>query len=199
MPDTIVVTKTVVDTVVVAPTRQLRQLHGYALLTASMHTDGPSWGCFAAIMRQHGVYFHASTNLHSSPETIGNCDRDGYRPNISNKPYYSGETQTSEYALTIGAIHRINGKWNIFEGIGYGSQITSWQLADSEGGGWLQNEGLTDKGFAARQLDAATYEVTPYGSPAATGEGLMTGVALTDVLGRLPPASIQWKQEGVRP
>lgn len=147
--DTIVFTKTVVDTVVVAPTRQVRQLHGYALLTASMHTDGPSWGCFAAIMRQHGVYFHASTNLHSSPETIGNCDRDGYRPNISNKPYYSGETQTSEYALTIGAIHRINGKWNIFEGIGYGSQITSWQLADSEGGGWLQNEGLTDKGFAA--------------------------------------------------
>ena len=42
--DTIVYTQTVVDTVTVAPLRRIAQLHAYTLLTASMHTDGPSWG-----------------------------------------------------------------------------------------------------------------------------------------------------------
>lgn len=51
--DTIVYTQTVVDTVTVAPPRHIMQLHAYTLLTASMYTDGPSWGIMAAIMRRH--------------------------------------------------------------------------------------------------------------------------------------------------
>lgn len=46
-------------------------------------------------------------------------------------------------------IHRIIDKLNIFEGAGYASQTTTWQLAESEGGGWLRNDGLTHKGVAA--------------------------------------------------
>lgn len=191
--DTIVFTKTVVDTVTIAPTRQVRQLHAYALLTASMHTDGPSWGCFAAIMRQHGVYVHASSNLHSSPETTGSCDREGYRPNFSNMPYYTGKTQTSEYALTIGAIHRLNSRLNVFEGMGYGSQITSWQLADSEGGGWLQNDGLTHKGFAAElgvivtvgQVNVSASVLTIAGKQWQAGIGVGICLGKTGVLTKL--------------
>lgn len=147
--DTIVYTQTIVDTVTVAPPRRIVQLHAFTLLTASLHTDGPSWGVMAALMRRHGAYVHVSSNLHSSPTTIGSCNSDGYRPSTGNTPYYTGRTQTSVYALTVGGIHRLNGLLNIFEGVGYGSQTTAWQLADSEGGGWLRNEKFSHKGFAA--------------------------------------------------
>lgn len=147
--DTIVYTQTVVDTVTVAPLRRIAQLHAYTLLTASMHTDGPSWGIMAAIMRRHGVYLHASSNLHSAKPALGTCNSDGYRDGTDSKPYYTGRTETSEYAFTLGAIHRLNGWLNIFEGVGYASQTTSWQLADSEGGGWLRNDDLSHKGVAA--------------------------------------------------
>lgn len=147
--DTIVYTQTVVDTITVAPPVRIMQLHAYTLLTASMHTDGPSWGIMAAIMRRHGVYVHASSNLHSAKPTLGSCNSDGYRADSDSKPYYTGRTQTAEYALTFGAIHRLNSWLNIFEGVGYGSNTTSWQLAESEGGGWLRNNDLTHKGVAA--------------------------------------------------
>ena len=140
--DTIVYTQTVVDTITVAPPVRIMQLHAYTLLTASMHTDGPSWGIMAAIMRRYGVYVHASSNLHSAKPTLGSCNSDGYRADSDSKPYYTGRTQTAEYALTFGAIHRLNSWLNIFEGIGYGSNTTSWQLAESEGGGWLTHKGV---------------------------------------------------------
>lgn len=147
--DTIVYTKTVVDTVTVAPLRRVVPLHAYTLLTASMHTDGPSCGVMAALMGRHGGYVHASTNLRSAPSVIGSCFRDGSRPSSDNIPYYTGRTLTSGFALTVGAIHRLNRLLNIFEGVGYGSKTTAWQLANSEGGGWLRNEKLSHKGFAA--------------------------------------------------
>lgn len=148
--DTIVYTQTIVDTVTVAPLRRVVPLHAYTLLTASMHTDGPSWGVMAAMLSRHGGYVHASTNLRSAQKTIGTCNREGYRNGaVAVKPYYTGKTQTSEYAITAGLIHRINDNLNIFEGAGYASQTTAWQLAESEGGGWLRNDGLTHKGVAA--------------------------------------------------
>ena len=148
--DTVVYTKTVVDTVTVAPMKRVVQLHAYTLLTTSMHTEGPSWGIMLALMRRHGGYIHASTNLHSSPGTTGACDRNGYMTGgDGHKPYYTGRTRTAEYVLTAGLTHRLGSRLNIFEGIGYGNQTTSWQLAGSEGGGWLRNDGLTHKGVTA--------------------------------------------------
>ena len=147
--DTIVYTQTVVDTVTVAPPRRVVPLHAFTMLTASL-PDGPSWGVMAAMMSRHGGYVHASTNLRSANKTIGTCNREGYRNGAAAvKPYYTGKTQTSEYAITAGLIHRINDNLNIFEGAGYGSLTTAWQLAESEGGGWLRNDGLTHKGVAA--------------------------------------------------
>lgn len=145
--DTIVYTQTVVDTVTVAPIKRVVQLHGYTLLTASMYTDGPSWGIMAAIMRRHGAYVHIASKMQSTHNTVGSCNREGYRPNYDNKPYYTGCTETSSYTLTIGAIHRLGRIMNIFEGVGYGRNTTVWQLAESEGGGWLRNDAFSYKGF----------------------------------------------------
>ena len=156
--DTVVYTKTVVDTVTVAAPKRIVGLHAYAMFTASMHTDGPSWGVLLAVMRRHGGYVHASTNLHSSPTTTGVCDSKGYvSGNSERKPYYTGRTQTSEFAVTAGLIHRLGHHFNVFEGVGYGSQTTSWQLAQSEGGGWLRNDGLTHKGFSAEAGTVAAF------------------------------------------
>ena len=88
--DTIVYTQTVVDTVTVAPLRRIAQLHAYTLLTATMHTDGPSWGIMAAVMRRHGVYLHASSNLHSAKPALGTCNSDGYRDGTDSKPLLHG-------------------------------------------------------------------------------------------------------------
>lgn len=87
--DTIVYTQTVVDTVKVVPQRRVVPVHGYALLTASLHTDGPSWGVMLAVMRKVGAYIHVSTNLHSAQSTTGSCLRDGTLTDGSRKPYFN--------------------------------------------------------------------------------------------------------------
>lgn len=51
------------------------------------------------------------------------------------------------------------------------------------------------KEFAARHLEAAGFEVTLYGSLAATGKGHMTDVAILDVLTPLAPVEIVWKPD----
>lgn len=45
--------------------------------------------------------------------------------------------------------HHISRNIRLFEGIGYGRCATAWQRSESEGGGYLLNEGLTHKGIAA--------------------------------------------------
>lgn len=133
--DTIVYTQTVTDTVTIAPPRRVIPLHAYALVTASLHTDGPSWGVMLALMRRMGGYLHASTNLRSAPSAIGTCDKDGIVTstaegavaNTANgsldssvKPYYTGRTRTAAYVVTAGLVHRLGQHLSMFEGVGYG-------------------------------------------------------------------------------
>lgn len=47
--------------------------------------------------------------------------------------------------------------------------------------------------FASRHADAKRFEVTLYGSLAATGKGHMTDVAIKDVLEKIAPVEIVWK------
>ena len=51
--------------------------------------------------------------------------------------------------------------------------------------------------FAERYPDAARFEVTLYGSLAATGKGHMTDVAITDALQPVAPVEIHWHPEVV--
>ena len=162
--DTIVYTQTVTDTVTIVPPRRVIPLQAHALLTASLHTDGPSWGIMLAIMRRTGGYLHASTNLRSAPSATGTCGKDGtvtsaadgtvtsaadgsLEPSV--KPYYTGRTHTAAYAVTAGLVHRLSQHLSLFGGVGYGRHTTSWQLSSSSGGGWLRNDGLSHKGMAA--------------------------------------------------
>lgn len=155
--DTIIQIKTVTDTIAIPQAKPKMALSIYALATIALHQDGPSYGIFFAMMHRHGFFLHASSDFKSIGKTEGNCDKDGNitktsstsnrtNGNTSNKPYYTGETRHSNYTITAGAIHHIYKSLRIFEGIGYGRSATAWQMGESEGGGYLLNDGLTHKG-----------------------------------------------------
>ena len=157
--DTIIQIKTVTDTIAIAQAKPKMPLCIYSLATIALHQDGPSYGIFFAMMHRHGFFLHASSDFKSIGKTEGNCDKDGDMTktsstsnrtsgSTSNKPYYTGETRHSNYTITAGAIHHIYKSLRIFEGIGYGRSATAWQLGESEGGGYLLNDGLTHKGVA---------------------------------------------------
>lgn len=143
--DTLVLTKTVVDTITIEKPKL--PLSFDALATTGFHKNGPSWGLMLLLMRRHGIFIHAQTDFRSIGSTTSTCDEQGYID--SSMPYYSGETKHSNYLFTAGAIHRLSSTLRLFEGIGYGRSATAWQLAESEGGGYALNDGLTHKGVAA--------------------------------------------------
>ena len=154
--DTVILTKTIVDTVAVKRKRpRLPTFH--ALFTLSMHQNGPSWGVMLAAMRRHGMFVHVSSDLRSIGETRFTCDEEGYIDDNGTMPYYTGETRHSNWTATAGAIHRLCSVLSVFEGIGYGRTATAWQLAESEGGGSALNDGLTHKGVAGELGLMATF------------------------------------------
>lgn len=130
--DTIVLTKTIVDTIAVKKRRPKLPLRTHALFTVSMHENGPSWGVMVALMRRHGFFVHASADLRSIGKTVTTCDKEGFTDGSSIKPYYTGQTRHSTYTVTAGAIHRLGRMVSLFEGIGYGRTAAAWELAESE-------------------------------------------------------------------
>lgn len=155
--DTVILTKTIVDTVAVKRKRPRLPMAFHALLTVALHQNGPSWGIMLAMMRRHGMFVHVSSNLRSIGNTRFTCDKEGYIDDNGSMPYYTGETRHSSWTATAGAIHRLSRVLNIFEGVGYGRTATAWQLAESEGGGRALNDGLTHKGVAGELGLMATF------------------------------------------
>ena len=146
--DTIIQIKTVTDTITIPQVKPRMPLSIYTLATVSLHQDGPSYGVFLAMMHRHGFFLHASSDLRNIGKTEGNCDKDGNIADSGSKPYYSGATRHNNYSFTAGAIHHLSKGICLFEGIGYGRTATAWQKGESEGSGYLLNEGLTHKGMA---------------------------------------------------
>lgn len=155
--DTIVEIKTVIDTVAIPQIKPRMPLALYTLATVALHQDGLSYGLFFAMMHRHGFFLHANSNLKSVGKTEGNCYKDGSIDPMGTKPYYTGETHHSNYTFTAGAIHHISHGICLFEGIGYGNSTITWQRSESEGGGYLINDGLTHKGMAAELGILASY------------------------------------------
>lgn len=146
--DTIVEIKTVTDTVTITRKRTPMPWSMHIMLTSAFHTDGPSWGIMLVAMRHHGAFVHLSSNLKTTGTTIGTCDKQGCLTETTDKPYYTGTTRHSNYSITAGAIHHLTHGLCLFEGIGYGRTATAWQQSESNGGGYLINEGLTHKGVS---------------------------------------------------
>lgn len=146
--DTIVQVRTIIDTVTVTQSRPKEPWSAYALATIGAHDNGPSYGAFFSLMRRHGFFVHVNTLFGSIGKTRGSCAKDGSLGEGTERPYYSGKTAKSHFTITAGATHRLTRQLCLFEGVGYGRSAVAWQLAQSEGGGYVLNDGLTHKGVA---------------------------------------------------
>lgn len=136
--DTLVMTR--IDTVVIQPTKKHIPLEFDAALTATFGGKSKALlgGVFIAALKRHGGFIHLNTDFGSVPSsTSAECDKNGI---INGKlPFYTGHTRHSAFMFNAGAAHRLSSRVGIFEGVGYSRNVTAWQLAQSEGGGFVRN------------------------------------------------------------
>lgn len=144
--DTLVMTR--VDTLIVRPVKKKIPLRLTALADISFGSNAKTLmgGIMVAVMRVHGGFVHFATDFGSCPSTNLTCDRHGFIGGTN--PYYTDGKRHSSLMATGGAIHRLSGRISLFEGIGYGSTETVWQLAESEGGGYVKNSHYSHRGVA---------------------------------------------------
>ena len=147
--DTIIVTQTLRDTVKVKYTKPKLPLASYALLTTSFHKTGPSFGFFLATMKRHGVFMHLRSDFRSIGTTSMEVNADGYVSGDDVMPFYTGKKRHSNFALTSGFIHRLSRHINIFEGAGYGTTSTAWQVDNAGTNTWALCTDHCHKGIAA--------------------------------------------------
>lgn len=106
----------------------------------------PMAGLMAATTKKIGAYIHASSNFRKSASGGLACDRGGVIGNIT--PFYSGKTRHCMTIANAGITQRGGQHLIFFEGIGYGSKSTDWQLSEAEGGGYARNTHYSEKGMS---------------------------------------------------
>lgn len=99
----------------------------------------------AALMKRHGGYIRISFNGGTHKHVEATCDRHGIVD--GQERYYSGATHRNVFMIGAGAIHMVSDKFAVFEGLGYGDYSLDWQLAASEGGGYVRNSYFSNKGL----------------------------------------------------
>lgn len=143
--DTLVIAK--VDTLVIEPVRKMIPMRYSVLATIGFggRSKTTSGGIMLSLMKRHGGYVHLSTDFGHVGHTDGSCDKDGVINGVM--PFYdSSRSYHRFYMVTAGAIHRISSCVAIFEGVGYGSNVVAWQLAESEGGQRVKNRYYSRRG-----------------------------------------------------
>lgn len=144
--DTLVVTR--IDTLVIKPQKQHIPFEFNAMVTAGYggRSKTLTGGLMLVAMKRHGGFVHLSSDFGRIGKTIGECGR--YGEIDGEKKFYSGETRHSAFMLNAGMAHRLSNRVAIFEGVGYGSNAIAWQLAPSEGGGYVKNSHYTISGVS---------------------------------------------------
>lgn len=144
--DTIILTHT--DTLIIKPIKERISLSSNFLVTLSFGGNSKTFagGLLMTVMKRYGAFLHLSSDFGNFSKTLGQCDRYGNVNGVL--PYYSGEKRHSFFIVNTGAVQRINAGIKIFEGLGFGNNKISWQLAESEGGGYLKNSFYSVKGLS---------------------------------------------------
>ncbi len=145
--DTLVVTR--VDTLVLRPTKQKIPLEIDLLIGAGAGGNAPYFygSLMCAVMKRHGGFIRISSDGAFPGSVNGSCDRYGLVD--GHERFYSGKTRRSLVMAGAGAIHRVSSAIAIFEGLGYADTRLDWQLAASEGGGYVKNTHFSSKGITA--------------------------------------------------
>lgn len=144
--DTLLVVRT--DTLMVEIKRPAVPFRAALMATVgvSAETGRPMWGLLAMGMRRTGGFIHVMSDFGKGGETSGVCDKDGNMDSLM--PFYSGDVRRSSFMANAGVAQRLTEKAGVFAGIGYGYTHTDWQLARSEGGGYVRNSHLSASGLS---------------------------------------------------
>lgn len=142
--DTLVLTR--VDTIEVIKPRIRTPFSFKTTVTLGFggNTNTVSGGIMVAAMRRHGGWLHVQSDFGSIGDIAGTCDSNGSINGLT--PFYTGKTRHSFLTLSAGVIHRLSSIVSVFEGAGYGHTAIAWQLAESEGGGYVENSHYTTHG-----------------------------------------------------
>ncbi len=145
--DTFVMTR--VDTLVIAPQKRHIPFKAAAMATAAYggQSNDLSAGLLLMALKRHGAFVHISTDFGKIGHTSGTCDKDGQMG--ESLPFYSGRTRHSCMLFNAGAAHRLSGRVTLFEGLGYSYSNVAWELAPSEGGGYVKNTHYSTAGLSA--------------------------------------------------
>lgn len=144
--DTLVVT--VVDTLVVAPVKMRIPLNVSVLATVGYggRSQGITGGIMALVLKRHGAFAHVASDFGTTGAVKGECDKYG---NIAgSKPFYTGRTRQSILLANVGLAHRLTDRLTVFEGLGYSETALAWELAPSEGGGYVKNTHYSTSGIS---------------------------------------------------
>ena len=145
--DTLIVTR--VDTLIVRPAKPRIPLEFDIM--AGIGAGGRAPYSFAsltlALMKRHGGFIRISMHPSATGSPTATCDRYGLID--GQERFYSGATRKNVFMISGGPIHRLNDKWTIFAGSGYGDTRLDWELAPSEGGGYVRNSYFSRKGITA--------------------------------------------------
>ena len=147
--DTVVRTQVLRDTIVTVAPRPHIPFTVMTLATVGVYAHGSSWGLMVLAGKRNGAFLHATTDLRGGIGERGECDENGQADGWTSTPYYNGHTQFRHCLLTAGAMHRLARRLYLFEGLGWGRSSTYWQLASSEGGGYLRCRDRSAEGLAA--------------------------------------------------
>ncbi len=145
--DTLVLTR--VDTLIVRPAKKYIPLKFNALATLSVggKSNEVLGGVMLMALRRVGGFVHVSTDFGSIGTVDGVCGRNGEMAD-GTTPFYSGRTRHSAFMINGGVAQRLGDRVAIFEGAGYASDAVAWQLAPSEGGGYLRNSYYSTRGIS---------------------------------------------------
>lgn len=144
--DTVMVTH--VDTLIVVPVKIPVPFGIDALATISFGGKSKTamGGVMLMALKRHGGFVHLASDFGKVGTTVGECDKIGA---ISGDlPFYSGKTRHSTFMINAGAAHRLSRRITIFEGLGYSDTSVAWELAPSEGGGYLKNTYYSSRGVS---------------------------------------------------
>lgn len=167
--DTLVVTRT--DTLVVAPQRRVYPL---TLAVGAGVTVGGNQltvapGVMLGLLKRHGGYVNVATDFGGIGSTVGSCDKNG---SIDGRlPFYSGRKRHSFLMVNAGAMHRLSSRVTIFEGAGYGNSQVAWELAPSEGGGYVRNRHYCHKGLSLQAGTLVSFGRWGVGAAVSTVKG----------------------------
>ena len=144
--DTLVVT--LVDTLVVAPVKIRIPLNVSVLATIGYggRSQSITEGIMALALKRHGAFVHVASDFGTIGAVKGECDKNG---NIAgSKPFYTGRTRHSTLLANVGLAHRLTDRLTVFEGLGYSETALAWELAPSEGGGYVKNTHYCTSGIS---------------------------------------------------